>query len=238
MFFKKVKLARSINRVIEDSFYEQVALEMEKGDIKLGTWTRAKANAEGDNDKTEALYIKYRVQYLHDAINATEVVLDEASKVASGKKVIEYDALTLEKERKKQYKLELKKNVSIKEEQERLDELEHQKAYQLEKERKLKRISESKKQEALDKKRINLTHVNKIKPYLDKYKHIDIGDTNDLESLKSNYLLHKAVWKGDVELVIALLSMGFDPGTENNDGHTAYELSVGDSEMKKVLNTF
>jgi len=78
--FNKFKINRSINRVIEDKYYEQVALEMSEGDINIGTWTRAKSNAEGDERKTEALYIKYRVQSLHDEIHAISTLNKELDK--------------------------------------------------------------------------------------------------------------------------------------------------------------
>lgn len=99
MFFKKVKLSLSIDRVIEDRFYEQVAIEMMNDSINLGTWTRAKANANGDKEKTEALYIKYRVQTLHDAINAVEVLTEVNAKQAHKKTYIEHDNKALKKER-------------------------------------------------------------------------------------------------------------------------------------------
>lgn len=80
--FNKFKINRSVNRVIEDKYYEQVAMEMSQGNINIGTWTRAKANAEGDEKKTEALYIKYRVQTLHDAVHANHVLTEELVKEA------------------------------------------------------------------------------------------------------------------------------------------------------------
>jgi hypothetical protein len=75
--FNRLKINRSVNRIIEDKYYEQVAFEMAQGNINVGTWTRAKANAEGDKNKTEALYIKYRVQSLHDEVHAINTLNDE-----------------------------------------------------------------------------------------------------------------------------------------------------------------
>lgn len=78
--FDKFKINRSVNKVIEDKYYEQVAIEMSEGRINVGTWTRAKANAEGDENKTEALYIKYRVQSLHDEIHVISTLNKELGK--------------------------------------------------------------------------------------------------------------------------------------------------------------
>jgi hypothetical protein len=78
--FNRFKINRSVNRIIEDKYYEQVAFEMTQGNINIGTWTRAKVNAEGDKKKTEALYIKYRVQTLHDEVHAISTLNDELNK--------------------------------------------------------------------------------------------------------------------------------------------------------------
>jgi len=81
--FNRLKINRSVNRVIEDKYYEQVAFEIDQGNINIGTWTRAKANAEGDKNKTEALYIKYRVQALHDVVHAINTLNDDELKSKS-----------------------------------------------------------------------------------------------------------------------------------------------------------
>jgi len=99
MFFKKIKLSRAIDRVIEDRFYEQVALEMINDDINLGTWTRAKADANGDKGVTEALYIKYRVQTLHDAVNAVDVFTELNARKAHKDNYIENDNVVVAKKR-------------------------------------------------------------------------------------------------------------------------------------------
>lgn len=78
--FNHFKFNRSVNRVIEDKYYEQVAHEMAQENINIGTWARAKANAEGDEKKTEALYIKYRVQALHDEIYVTNKLNSDLEK--------------------------------------------------------------------------------------------------------------------------------------------------------------
>ena len=48
----------------EDSLYERVAQELDKGEIQQGTWTRAFADSDGDETKTKARYISFRVAQL------------------------------------------------------------------------------------------------------------------------------------------------------------------------------
>jgi hypothetical protein len=48
----------------ENQIYEVVAEELQKRVIVPGVWTRAFAEAGGDNEKARALYIKYRVAQL------------------------------------------------------------------------------------------------------------------------------------------------------------------------------
>jgi uncharacterized membrane protein YhaH (DUF805 family) len=50
----------------EDKFYEKVATEMNNKDIKAGLWAKATVDAEGDEGKTKAFYIKYRVQNIQN----------------------------------------------------------------------------------------------------------------------------------------------------------------------------
>lgn len=52
---------------IPDKFYDEVARELQEGSIVSGLWTKAYAEMEGDEAKTRALYIKYRVIYLAGA---------------------------------------------------------------------------------------------------------------------------------------------------------------------------
>ena len=46
----------------DEQFYEQVSQEMAEGDIKQGMWTKAFANAMGDENKAKAIYIRMRVE--------------------------------------------------------------------------------------------------------------------------------------------------------------------------------
>ena len=51
----------------DDIFYEEVALELQEEPMLPGLWTKAYAEMEGDDAKTRALYIKYRVAQLAEA---------------------------------------------------------------------------------------------------------------------------------------------------------------------------
>jgi len=48
----------------DEVLYEQVSREMANGDIKEGMWTKAYANAMGDEGKAKAMYIRMRVEEL------------------------------------------------------------------------------------------------------------------------------------------------------------------------------
>jgi hypothetical protein len=48
----------------DEHLYERVSEEMAAGDIKPGMWTKAFANAMGDENKAKAIYIRMRVEQL------------------------------------------------------------------------------------------------------------------------------------------------------------------------------
>lgn len=50
----------------DSKFYDQVASELQNKTLIPGLWTRAFAEANGDDAKARALYIRFRVQQLHD----------------------------------------------------------------------------------------------------------------------------------------------------------------------------
>ncbi|MDA9180287.1 sel1 repeat family protein [Emcibacteraceae bacterium] len=55
-------------RANEDQLFTQVAEEMANDDIKAGLWAKATVHAEGDEGKTKAFYIKYRVQAIRNEV--------------------------------------------------------------------------------------------------------------------------------------------------------------------------
>ena len=48
----------------EEDIYESIAHELDKKKIKKGVWAKATAEADGDENKTKAIYIKYRYSQL------------------------------------------------------------------------------------------------------------------------------------------------------------------------------
>lgn len=84
--------AKPATRSIDNSIYDQIADEMSRGDINGGLMARAIAEADGDKDRTQAVYIKLRVaaiakereQARHDAAdkedNARKAQAEEDAK--------------------------------------------------------------------------------------------------------------------------------------------------------------
>gem|GEM_PF-6397371 len=81
--FESFKTKRSVERIIDEKFYEEVALEIDSGVIKPGLWAKATANSDGKETKIKALYIQYRVQALVDndriaGINGKNTAIDDS----------------------------------------------------------------------------------------------------------------------------------------------------------------
>ena len=68
----KLREAKIQGRLEESMFYEIVANEMEKGEYFKGLQTQAFAEAEGDERKAKALYMKLRVESLKDQLYVFE----------------------------------------------------------------------------------------------------------------------------------------------------------------------
>ena len=71
----KSKTERSVDRLVEERLYAQVADELRSGNTRPGIYAKAIADAEGVVSKAEALYIKYRVRSLID-----EIIVEEENK--------------------------------------------------------------------------------------------------------------------------------------------------------------
>lgn len=55
----------------EEPFYDAVAAEIQQGQLKPGLWTKAFADANGDQTKARVIYIRERVTQLqHEALEA------------------------------------------------------------------------------------------------------------------------------------------------------------------------
>lgn len=79
MFNKFRKMA--IEKRLEDQFlFEFVLDELESGTKIKGLWAKAYANAEGDSNKVEPLYMQYRVQSIKDFFTSMKIAYEELSK--------------------------------------------------------------------------------------------------------------------------------------------------------------
>lgn len=63
---RNAKLFSAGQRKQQEFLYEIVSEEIISGDIKLGLWTQALVEAEGDEKRAKTKYIKLRVQSLMD----------------------------------------------------------------------------------------------------------------------------------------------------------------------------
>ena len=78
--------------MVEEEFYELAYEEIESGNLKKGLWAKAFSETEGDENKTKALYIKYRFDQIkegHKEIEQEEEEVKIDSKLESEKKIVE-----------------------------------------------------------------------------------------------------------------------------------------------------
>lgn len=64
--FESMRKRSAAGRLIEEQLYERVISELLRGEKRAGIWGKAIADSAGQEEKAEALYIKYRVQSLKD----------------------------------------------------------------------------------------------------------------------------------------------------------------------------
>lgn len=64
--FDKLRLFAAGSRLADELLYEEVVKELGAGIRRQGLWAKAFADAEGNEAKAQALYIRYRVQSLRD----------------------------------------------------------------------------------------------------------------------------------------------------------------------------
>lgn len=75
-----IQAPKNVVTTTEDDYYEQALGEIETGQTAKAMWARAIADAEGNDAKTKALYIRYRVEKLK-ALAAEEQARIEAEKL-------------------------------------------------------------------------------------------------------------------------------------------------------------
>ena len=84
--------AENEDHMVEEEFYELAYEEIESGNLKKGLWAKSFSEAEGDENKTKALYIKYRFDQIkegHKEIEREEEEVKIDSILESEKKIIE-----------------------------------------------------------------------------------------------------------------------------------------------------
>ena len=67
---------RAINRLSEDNLIATVLEEKKNGEVDQVALAKAQMEAEGNVEKTEALYLKHRIQRIKDSDNATLAIAD------------------------------------------------------------------------------------------------------------------------------------------------------------------
>lgn len=68
---------RILKSKAESELYSIVGAELEEGIKNNGLWIKAKSNALGDENKIEALYIRYRVEELRDDLSLLNIAEKE-----------------------------------------------------------------------------------------------------------------------------------------------------------------
>ncbi len=66
----------------DEKYYQAVADELREGRINDGLWTKALARCQGDENKTKATYIQWRVEQLIQAEKKVAYPGNEAAEVA------------------------------------------------------------------------------------------------------------------------------------------------------------
>ena len=67
---------RAINRLSEDNLIATVLEEQKNGEVDQVALAKAQMEAEGDTKKSDALYIKHRIQRIKDGYYASEAIDD------------------------------------------------------------------------------------------------------------------------------------------------------------------
>ena len=97
--FDKLKRLAAEQRKHEESLYSQVVSELAHGERREGLWAKAFADAEGDEAKSQGLYIKYRVQSLQDELELSATIEKETD-LKRERATLDQKEQTLREERK------------------------------------------------------------------------------------------------------------------------------------------
>lgn len=96
--FDDIKAQGAAYRLNEEALYAEALREMEAGLRRDGLWAKALADAEMDQTKAQALYIKLRVQALKDEAELMLAALRKAAATAEARVAAEAQAASVKKE--------------------------------------------------------------------------------------------------------------------------------------------
>ncbi len=96
--FEKFKTNQAISRLTEEKIYAQVAEEIQTGILRNGLWAKAIAEAELNEEKAKAIYIKLRVQSIIDEANINHAEKIEQKEYSNQKTAVDRDRKQTKKE--------------------------------------------------------------------------------------------------------------------------------------------
>ena len=89
-----IKTFTASGRLFEEHLYEHVVGELRSGIRKDGLWAKAIENSNGEDAKTRALYIKYRIQSLRDELQLSKTLSEEQAKTLVAVNQLDHDGYT------------------------------------------------------------------------------------------------------------------------------------------------
>jgi hypothetical protein len=81
--FEKLKRFVVGSRLADERVYEEVVRELRIGIRRQGLWAKAFADADGNEEKAQALYLRYRAQSIRDENEINRVAQEQADSVAA-----------------------------------------------------------------------------------------------------------------------------------------------------------
>ena len=57
---------KAVSNLEEERVYEAISIEIAEGSVKAGLWTKAIAEADGNKERIESIYIRLRFQNIVD----------------------------------------------------------------------------------------------------------------------------------------------------------------------------
>jgi hypothetical protein len=127
MFNFFTKNYASKNRIIEEWIYELVAEELNKGEKRIGLWTKAVGMCDGDMNRAESIYIQLRANSIYDEAKITKEAEDISRKQQEKTEINRISKFKAQEKQRKQEDLMMQhqqqiqlKNQEIKRKQEDL----------------------------------------------------------------------------------------------------------------------